>query len=335
MKAIIIDRNYKKGQFEYLSPYSKITTEFMNKPLLVHHLDALKDWGVEEVVLLSNSAIPESLKCGARWGLDLQVHKHMSSKSLRLNSNDSPILVIPGNNLHSFDYASFLDYHLNGPFPVSRVEYRETRKAGLYFSPFLINSKVIDTLFKGVPYLNGEDLLTVLSSIAGKNTFSDNTQHVEAINTHAKYWNYHKHQFSCGVNTDTLNGFPSNSMLWTDVDAQIHTTVGAKGMVVLGRNSRIGKNVRLSGMVLIGDNTVIGEDTNLENTIVLKDSWVGSGLHLKNALVNKGMLYRSDLNVTLIVEDRHILGDTKLLSKIQPKTRPNYSIQRHWTVMGH
>lgn len=168
MKALILAAGYGKRMLPLTEKLPKPLLEVQGKPLLVHHLEKLKETGIQEVVInLAHLGhkIEEYLGDGSAYGLSIQYSLEGPepletgggmAKALPL-LGDSPFMVVNGDIFCDFDFASLpplesgIDAHL---VMVDTPEFKKTGDFSLGNDGYLADSGDGDLTYAGIALYN-------------------------------------------------------------------------------------------------------------------------------------------------------------------------------------
>ncbi len=92
------------------------------------------------------------------------------------------------------------------------------------------------------------------------------------------------------VRNDT-RGYPGERLhegLWVDREAQIHPSTNTEGLVLVGQDTIVGRNVTLLGDVTIGTDCWIRPNVTIKRSILLPGASVGDGAYLEDCIVGHG-----------------------------------------------
>jgi carbonic anhydrase/acetyltransferase-like protein (isoleucine patch superfamily) len=89
---------------------------------------------------------------------------------------------------------------------------------------------------------------------------------------------------------------------------RIHPSARLSGPVHVGHGVRIGANSVIGPNVAIGDGALIEQDAVLENAVVQPETFVGTGLELRDAIAAGDLLANVRLNTLMAVQDPDLLS---------------------------
>lgn len=88
----------------------------------------------------------------------------------------------------------------------------------------------------------------------------------------------------------TVSG--SNKM-WLDEGAAVEENCAVRGLLMVGKNSRVGRGTTVTGKVVIGDNCIIEPNSVLHNSVIWSNSKVQAGAHLENSVIGSNCVVNS------------------------------------------
>jgi hypothetical protein len=95
------------------------------------------------------------------------------------------------------------------------------------------------------------------------------------------------------------SGFQTNEKVWIDPTAQVHPSVRIQGPCYIGARTRLHAGVVVTGYSSVEENCEIDLGTTLECASVLPNTYLASGLHVRNAVVDGTRLEHLDRRVTV------------------------------------
>jgi hypothetical protein len=90
----------------------------------------------------------------------------------------------------------------------------------------------------------------------------------------------------------------------------IHPSVSLSGPAYIGARTTIGAGSTLSGNLSIERDCEIDCGTSVTNCSLTRNTYVGPGLNLKNALAGPGWLYNLEHRTVVTIHDQNLLGST-------------------------
>lgn len=287
---MIIDTNTLLEDQRIQGAFNQLDSKIFNKSLLEHHVEYFKQMGATELYVLTDRELPEELRDGARWGIEMQVAAEFQA---HWNNSGDEWGIFPANYL--FRDAPLRDAEAG-------IVRENDPAASAFFRPFALQ---LDGLSRGKNF-NARNLL----NLAGRNPHAQQAllrPRAYAAESYSNLWNLTFQLAEKDVHKHNPAGYPHTDTLWRGVDSKVSETVEQDGFVLMGRNTKVGKNVTLKGLVVIGDNVVVDNNACLEDTLVLDNTYVGKETKLTKAVADGSVLYRADLDTVMRVEDAMLL----------------------------
>jgi len=307
MKAVLFAAGLTRAPSPLDKFYLHECLPVLNKPLIVHYIESLRNAGVIEFKIIAHRK-PEQIDSIVSNGekLGVQVSYLLSPGPPRT-----------ANSLLKF--ASFL----NDRFIVLIVSGFPDVDWQKLFSDFR-NSQLLAAEFycmqnnsdKNVGYIFNPQLVPVIV----KNKFSDiENQLIPHIKNHDNSFDRLKldgsfhtiNSFKSYIDLNfTLlsNGASGTNMLNNFGISEIHPQSSITQPFLLGDKSTIAKSVIIDGPCIIGDKVSIDRGAYLKSCIVLNDSYIGRGVEVNNALVVKNNYIKFDTAELVEIKEKFIIG---------------------------
>ena len=97
--------------------------------------------------------------------------------------------------------------------------------------------------------------------------------------------------------------------IWIARDVALHPDAHLIGPVYLDEQIRIEAGVTLGPNVVLGKGTMVARDSSLKNAVVFPGTYVGEGLELTNAVLDRNYLVNTEFNSESFISEQFILGD--------------------------
>ena len=112
------------------------------------------------------------------------------------------------------------------------------------------------------------------------------------------------------------DGFPGLLRSGTEVKkgvrigrgARVHASAEVNPPVHIGENSRIGPGVRLGPHAVVSRDCVVEEGCVVQDAVIFPETYVGEGLDLRDALVDRNQLVNVKVGGGVSIPDRYVLG---------------------------
>jgi NDP-sugar pyrophosphorylase family protein len=314
MKAIIIDRPIRTSKVELTTDYSGLFTTVLNVPLMVRNIKKLKAQGINQMVILTNQVVPRELRDGSPWGVQLNYSQELNLTDIE-NSEHNWILL-PGNVLLDLDYSKFETWHKIAESALSRATPRISNWAlpSQYFHPSILTSETLRSGCVEKSSLSPLALLNLVNRLHKKPYSVQLVEKVSGLTSNQDFWKAHHTHMADEIDFDALEGFPLENNLWIDLNTRVDKSLSIQGFALIGKNCKINSEVQFKGFVVIGDDVIIDRGAIIENSIIRGNTYIGSDMHLKNAVVNQNRIYRADYDSMLKVEEPWLMGPNQTSS---------------------
>ncbi len=312
MRVVIIDRPIRTSYTRLNSDYSGIYSPVFNTPLLVRYIKNLKAQGIKQIDVLTEQIPPQELSSGDPWGVELSYSREFALSNV--DGGQENLLILPGNVILDMDYSKFELWHVNAESNISRAApFRADGSIpAQYFPPTLIRSKIMHSRITSKDSISPLALLNLCNRLHDRRFVVSLVENVGALISHQDYWNIHQSAMKSTLPSEAIQGFPLSDNLWVDLNTKVDKSIVVEGFAMVGKNSKINKNVTFRGFVIIGDNVIIDQDVIIEDSIIRSNTYVGTAIHVKNALVTQNSLYRADYNTMIKIEEPWLMGANKV-----------------------
>jgi len=314
MRAIIIDRPIRTSKTELTSDYSGLFTTVFNVPLVVRKIKKLKAQGIKDIIVLTDRPAPRELRDGSPWGVQLSYVRELELTDLEDTAEN--ILLLPGNVLLELDYSKFEAWHKLARSPLSRATSKPANWSlpSQYFHPTILSSNILRSGFMEKKSMSTLAILNFVNRVHQKYFSVQLVETVSGLTSNQEFWQAHQSYMNNGLDSDTLEGFPHHDNIWIDLNTRVDHSTEIKGFALIGKNCKIHRDVKLKGFVVIGDDVIIDREAIIEDSIVRSNTYIGSDVHVKNAVVNQNRLFRADYDSMLKVEESWLMGPNKASS---------------------
>jgi hypothetical protein len=107
-----------------------------------------------------------------------------------------------------------------------------------------------------------------------------------------------------------LPGFETAPGVRLSRGAVVHRGADLVAPVLIGANSVVGRGARIAGTV-VGDDVIVSPRSSLRHSVLLPRTYVGRGLSLDGALVDRDRICRAAAGTWATVRDPRLFGDTR------------------------
>jgi lipopolysaccharide/colanic/teichoic acid biosynthesis glycosyltransferase len=106
-----------------------------------------------------------------------------------------------------------------------------------------------------------------------------------------------------------ITGRDATPGVWLSRNVQLHPTAELTPPVFIGADCSIGPGVRLGPDAVIGNHCLLDSHSTVTRSAVLPHSYVGEGLELADAIVDRNLLVNARLGAALTVSEQFLLGN--------------------------
>ena len=322
MKAVLV----ATGRCPAISPlderYASLLLPLVDRPFLQHVVEYLVARGVREMDVLLNE-IPEKVRDllgdGTRWGCTLRYHLVRDPLKpygiLRSICGEAdagqPLLLAHADKLPALPGEGFPE---DTP-GTGRICYCLASEdvpegdGGTWTGWALLSHGVATTLPADADekeladhlLAGGESGAKVLpvQAMLSMRTFEDiRTSQAKALAGHIP-----------GL---MLSGREVDPGIWLSRNVNLHPLAQITPPVFIGEDCTIGQGVRLGPDVAVGRGCILDKDSSVQKTVVFPRSYVGEGLDLDEAIVDRNLLINMRIGTAVTVTDNFILSDMEL-----------------------
>lgn len=294
----------------------------MNKPMMQHIVDLIKKLGINQIVstlFYQPEIITSYFGDGTKFGVHLQYRRaeadYGTAGSVRNAADflDERFIIISGDVLTDFDLTKAIEFHEKKKAKATLVLTRAT-------NPLAFGVVITDNNGKITRFLEKPTWGEVFSDTINTGIYIIEPEVLQLI-PFQKEFDFSKNLFPAMLEQDMgLYGYIAEGY-WRDVgnlneyqeahldalDDKVKITyegnrVGSayvgtntlietaidnlQGKVLIGRNCKIGKNVKIIKSV-IGNGCVIGDGTVIRNSVIWSDTTIGKGTELTSCVIGK------------------------------------------------
>lgn len=269
--------------------------EVAGKTVIEYTLEDLVEAGFREAVVVTSSleVMRRKLGDGERWGIRLKyllVKADSEPRDILARVTDTmPMLVVRGDRLRGRFIRRFIDSPAQREV-IAKAAVSLGRPAGAWCGP----RDVLRTLADGEDGCYGSPVEVGDIGLHELDSLED---------------------FHAACLAAARGALPGIRFGGREISAGIHAGRLAKvgdadvreGALYAAEQARIGRGAAIRGTVVVGRGALIDRGARLEDSVVMPDSYVGSGVELKHAIVAGGKLIRVDLGSTTEVTDDFLL----------------------------
>ncbi len=355
MKAVIMSGGFGTRLRPLTCNIPKPMVPMMNKPMMQHIIELLKKHGITQIVstlFYQPEIITECFGDGSKIGVSMQYRKadadYGTAGSVRNAADflDERFIIISGDVLTDFDLSKAIAFHEEKKAKATLVLTRAT-------NPLAFGVVITDADGKITRFLEKPTWGEVFSDTINTGIYIIEPEVLQLV-PYQKEFDFSKNLFPAMLEQDMgLYGFVAEGY-WRDVgnlneyqeahldalDDKVNVNcdgnrVGTafigtnsiidspidnlQGKVLIGRNCRIGRNVKIIKSV-IGNNCIVGDGAVIRNSIVWGDTRIGKGAELSSCVIGKwGTIGDyAVINDNVFISDKCVIGnDTRLAPNIK------------------
>jgi UDP-N-acetylglucosamine diphosphorylase / glucose-1-phosphate thymidylyltransferase / UDP-N-acetylgalactosamine diphosphorylase / glucosamine-1-phosphate N-acetyltransferase / galactosamine-1-phosphate N-acetyltransferase len=362
MKAVILAAGEGKRLRPFTEAMPKVMLPVANKPILEYVVDAVKNNGIEEIILVvgyKKEAIMDHFKDFQDVKIRYVIQeKQLGTAHALLQAKDmidDAFLVLPGDNIidakgltklvqEKVSYALLIKEHPH-PSKYGMVTIKSNILEQIIEKPQQEESHLISTGIYKFPSSIFEEIEShtskgdhALSSVV--QSLVEQKKEIHTIPT--DLWHDVVYPWDLlEVNDIILRNNPSkksgtienNVMIKGNVcigeDTVIHAGCYILGPVTIGKNCEIGPNVCIFPSTTIGDNTSIQSFTEIHNSLIMDDIKIGSSSYISHSIVGTGTVLHHGLSTLIGSLIRHHDHDCITVDDIGVMIAEDTTIQSH------
>lgn len=321
MKAVILAAGEGRRLRPFTETMPKVMLPVANKPILEHVVDAVKNSGIDEIIIVigyKKEVIMEHFKdyedvdikyvvqdkqLGTAHAL-LQAKKHVKNSFIVLSGDN----IIDQKSISKLikdksEYSLLIKEHPHpSKYGVVFVEKNTLKEivekprekigkfisTGIYKLPKSIFDIVEDLTSQGV-YALTSVIQTIIDKGEKINTItSDSWMDIvypwDLLNVNESML----HNISASISGVIEKGVTMKGSVSIGKDTTIYSGCYIVGPVVIGEGCEIGPNTCIFPSTTIGNNSVIHPFCEIRNSLIMSDSHIGSNSHISHSIIGKG-----------------------------------------------
>jgi NDP-sugar pyrophosphorylase family protein len=286
-----------------------------DRPVLQHIVESLAAQGITSIELIISHA-PEAVEAllgtGDRWGCKFKYHLSTQPqnpyRSLRVipELRSQPWVLIHGECYPCLKFDSgkldspvlFYGSHDDG------LTVSENWKGTAIFPPGIFDdefaSQTVDEMFSSI------------SNFADK--FKANLVNVASwidASSPASFLKSQTMLLERRLDGLMISGTERESGIWISRNVVVHPSVILTAPLYVGPNTRLNRGVRVGPNAVIEGECIVDTNTSIEDSMIAAGSYVGEGLELNRALVDRNLLINARLGTGVNVVESFLLGGLK------------------------
>jgi len=349
MKAVILAAGEGKRLRPFTETMPKVMIPVANKPILEYVIDAVKNSGIDEVILVVGYKKEVIMKYFEDYD-DIKITYVVQDKQLgtahalmqaREHIHDL-FIVLAGDNL--IDKESILKLIENEPkYSILIKKYNHPSKYGAVFVEKNILKKIVEkpkeetagfistgiyklhsSIFEIVEDLSSQGVYALSSVIQ---TLLDQGQMVGTVT--ADLWMDVVYPWDLiHVNEAVIQNTPVSTggiiekgvvikgPVLVGNDTKIYSGCYIVGPVVIGDGCEIGPNACIFPSTVIGNNSVVHPFSEIRNSVIMGDVHIGSNSFISHSIVGRGTVIGNNFSSTFGKSTIEIEGEFKKLENI-------------------
>ena len=365
MKAVVLAAGEGKRLRPFTETMPKVMLPVGNKPVLEHILDALKNTGITEIILVvgyKKEVIMDYFKDYKKIKITYVVQEKQLGTAHALIQAKKHIknafIVIPGDNI--IDQKSIIKLvqdksqysilikenptpskygvvfleknHLRGLIEKPREDVGKFISTGIYKFPKDIFKEIEKQTSMGIYSLSAiiQELINQEKTI--------NTIKAESWIDIVYPWDLiHVNEAMIQkIQGSTAGTIEKNVTIKGKVsigkDTKIYSGSYIVGPVFIGKGCEIGPNVCIFPCTSIGDNSVIHPFTEIQNSVIMNDTHIGSNSFLSNSVIARGNIIGNNFSASVGESLIEIEGEFKKIKNLGSLIGEDCTIENHIVV---
>ncbi|MDM8538169.1 sugar transferase [Desulfobacterales bacterium HSG17] len=299
--------------------YSATMLPLMDRPFIQHVIEYLVKQNITQFDLIL-SHLPENVESlfenGERWGAQFHYHLARDPEACytalkRINLQNEETLLVHADRLIQSDIVSSKPTPLTAPLLYCHQAESEPENE-------------LDKTWSGWAWIPPRCLAGLSEDADEKSLLSFlKVSHADyapidkplSVQTAADLLDSSRSVLAGKGSQLLVSGKEAEPGIWLSRNVSLHPESTLTAPLYIGENCRIEKKVRLGPNTVVGADCLVEQKTIIADTIICPGSFIGEGLELKNALVDKNCLVNTQQGLELPITEDFILGSLKSNSK--------------------
>lgn len=305
----------------------------LDRPFIQHLIEFLASHRIDEYdVVLSHfpELIEEQLGNGERWGVTIRYYlardpqrPYKPLRSMRYGEGEN-VLLAHADRLPQVKLDAFAPTAANAPpvlfhsnhQPAAIEETEGTEKQVSWTGWGWVSSESLSR----IPADCDEDgLEQQLTSLEGCSRVE--VPGMLDIRSYSDFLESNRAVLEKATTGLLLNGREVEDRIWLSRNVILHPTARLTAPVYIAEDCRIGAGARLGPHVVVSKGCIVDAHSIITNSVIFPFSYVGEGLELDGAIVDKNRLINVRLDVAVSVTDDFVLSDVSANSLTRATTR--------------
>jgi lipopolysaccharide/colanic/teichoic acid biosynthesis glycosyltransferase len=308
-RAVVIATGHSA---EDAGDWSPPEVSLFDRPFIQHVVEHLCAQGIRnmDIVLCEHAERLEAfLGDGRRWGCEFRFHlsrdparPYARLRALKFEDPRKPILLVSGHRIPNLSIADLVASS-GVVVPVSCHEKEEAfgPGAGAWIGWAKVPAGILSTIDEA--WTEGElgvDLYRRMAAEGGREVMVDVCLSTDSPRV---YLRSVRHFLAKRFTSLLLSAHEVEDGIWLDRNVMLHPTAAVQGPVYIGSDVRIGAGASLGPFAVVGPRCVIEKRSSVRDAAVLPGSYVGEGLEVESAIVDRNLLIDTQSGVAVSVAD--------------------------------
>lgn len=335
MKAVVL----AAGKGTRLLPLTLLRPKpmipLLNKPMIDYMLHLLRNAGVTEVIILADylqEQLVEHIGDGsdfglkADWTFNCVPYGTAGAVNKVVDRMDETFLVVSADVITGIHLLEFVEFHrkkkAKATIALSQVE-----------DPFQYGIAIKDYSDRITRFLEKPKPEEVFSNLVNAGMYVLEPEVFDYVPSDTDF-DFSRNLFPALLKSDEPVYGYSFREYWNDVgrpssylectqhvlEGRVNipgamvpsfSLMGAGGVLVTGRNCRIGSGVKLAGFVVLGDDVEVGPNTKLDRVVAWNGVKIGSGCDLAETVIGSAAV----LEDNVVLQEGSVVGDGSRLGR--------------------
>ncbi|HXK01744.1 MAG TPA: NDP-sugar synthase [Verrucomicrobiae bacterium] len=296
MRAIVVATGNCPAMQDFTHREPAVLLPVAGKPFLHYVIEYLVDSGITSIDFIL-SELPEevelSLGDGTRWGSKFRFHlardpgRPYGRLAALAGSGDEPVVLAHGDRLPL--------WAMNGSQPRTELVLHKGEWTGWGVQPASALRRATDQ----------SDEAALAATLEGPPA---SAELLLSVRTPEEFLEANWAMIEKRFPKVLMTGREAGDRIWISRNVSLHPTAQLTAPVYIAENCRINAGVRLGPMVVVAANCLVDDESILSETVVFPGSYIGQGLELNGAIVDRNRLANVKVGAAITVADNFILG---------------------------
>lgn len=307
MKAILVATKGVDGAPVLSERLGAAMLPLLDRPFLQHGVECLVRWGVTEISFVL-SHLPEKMETffgtGERWGCRFRYHlvrdperPYRAVADALASNRGAPLILADGERLPLAERPD-----MDAEIPVLLMHEEMSKEKG-WTGWAIIPPGLRWEVRKNVDRASLAEALIEAGAVertVGASLTVTNAADLQAAS---------RKILDMGVPGLMHGAREVEEGIWLSRDVGLHPTARLTPPVYIDEGCRIGKHAAVGPHAVLGNGCMVDEKAIIRDSVVLPLSYIGKGLSLEGAVVDKNCLVNTTLGSELVVTEAFLIGD--------------------------